>query len=392
MKYFLDGEAIAGASPDAIRSQARQMSTAATRIDTVAGMLQKVSTRGAWESPAGDAFAAKVGSTPSDLFGVANRLRESAQIIRRYADQLETSQRAVSDCDTSAHTAHTTLREKDEELAGMSQDDPDRPRVTADRGEAAGDLSRAERRFEREKKQAHADESRMAARLYEVCEKDGDSVLYDYFEWMTDAGGTASDAGIIARPIALAGVIEPIGMAGRRAVYGEGSYGDVAKSSVGYGVDTISFGAGRVVKKAKQRFEDKEVSRVPGLSSNPVRVKDNPIIAPPKRHYTHQRTRIPAVVRDTVHKTSGADDITEAFRDWEAIAGEGRVARVAVAVQLSAKQGNRVRKTTTGTAGALNGSGANRKAQEQEEAKRRQEIRARRAAEDKVSFDPPGKY
>lgn len=352
MKYFTDGATIEDASPELIRRQARQLITVATRIDTVAGMLQKVSTRGSWESPAGDSFAAEVGGTPGDLFGVANRLRSSARIIRPYADLLEATQKAVTDCDATADTAQTTLTAKDEELAGMSPDDPEHARVTREREQAARDLSLAERRFEREKQEAHADENRMAAQLHDVCAKDEDPVLYDYFEWMTSAGGTASDAGIIARPIALAGVVKPIGMAGHRAVYGEGSYTDVAKASAGYGVDTVSFGAGRVVNKAKQRWLDKEVSRVPGLDSNPVRVKDNPIIksAPPKRHYTPQRSRVPASVRDVINKKSGADDIKEAFDDWEMIAGEGRVAKVAVTVQHSAKQGNRVRKTATRTA------------------------------------------
>lgn len=414
MKYFDAhgrGKLIEDAQPSVIRRQATQMTTVATKMDTISGMLHKVSTLGTWESPAGDDFAAKVGATPSDLNTIANRLRGAAEIIRPYADQLADGQKTLASWDTKAHTAHKTMKAKDKELDELSAEDPERTRVVKERGEAAAELNRAERSFEKAVKEAEADESRMAKKLYDLSEKDADPRGYDYLEWMTNFGEDASRAGILAKPVALFGVAKPIGLAGRRIAYDEGSMGEVGKASAGYALDTVGFGAGRVVKAAKQRFGGKPVGRVSGLSSNPVRVQDNPIIKatpprastksaahgkapviPKKRQYDPVPSKVPVGVRDLAWKKSGAADISQAFDDWEAVAGAGRVAKVAVVVEHSAKHGNRVRKTTTGTAGALNGSGATRKAQEQEEAKRRKEIRARRAAEDKVSFDPPGKY
>lgn len=378
----MDRTGIEDGQPSKIRSRARQLTTVASTITTVAGMLEKVSTFGAWESPAGDAFAEKVGGTPTDLFAVGNRLLRTAQIIRPYADLLEASQEAIASCDTDAHTANRTKEQRDRTLEGMADDDPDRPRVQRERGEAAVALARATRRFEQETAEASADESRMAAKLYAVCEPTEDPVLYDYFEFMTGAGRSASEAGIFARPIALAGIAEPIGLAGRRAVYGEGSYSAVASSSVRYGLDTVSFGAGRVVQRAKQRFVDKEVSRVEGLTSKPVRIKDNPIIkSTPPRHHGPLPSRVPAGVRDTVRRKSGADDLKQAFDDWETIAGEGRVAKVAVVVQHSATQGNRVRRSVSQAKGEAERLGGSEKHEEREREQRRRAETARRMAE-----------
>lgn len=405
MRYFLTGNTIEDANPDSIRAQARQLSTVVGTIDRVADMLQRMSTGGVWESPAGDEFAAEVGSTPGDLVDVANRLRSTAQIIRPYADELEASQKALQTCDDDAYTAHTTMDEKDEQLRTMSPDDPDRPRVEGERGRAAIRLNREERRFERITADARADESRMAAKLHEACGRVGDPVLYDYLETLTNAGGTAKDAGIIARPIALAGVAEPIGLAGRRIVYDEGSYAEVATSSAGFGLDTVSFGAGRVVKHAKQRFGTKEVSRVSDLDSKPVRIKDNPIITPgrgtsrtataartpstrsPTRHDTPLPSKVPASVRDIARRKSGVDDLKTAFDDWEVIAGEGRIARAAVVVQHSAKHGNRVRRNAATTKKRADEHGVSSDGREQSREQRRKEETAEGMTEDPVA-DP----
>lgn len=412
MKYFHNhgsGINIEKAQPSLIRKQATQMTTVATKMDTVAGMLQKVSTTGNWESPSGDTFAAKVRDTPRNLFTIAKRLRGAAEIIRPYADQLAASQKALSAWDTKAHTASTTMKAKDKELDELSSEDPARVRVQKERGEAATELGRAERGFEKEVKEAEADEDRMAGKLYDLCEKDSDPIGYDYLEWMTNFGEGAGNAGIIAKPVALAGVAKPLGMAGRRVFYDEGSYGDVAKAGAGYGMDTVGFGASRVVKGAKQRFYGKKVNRVSGLESNPVRIRDNPLVKPtsptasthratrrttagngppPKKYYDPTPSRVPVGVRDVARRKSGMDDLAGAFADWEVIAGEGRIAKVAVVVEHSAKHGNRARKTTKGAADRLNGSGVTQKAKEQEEAKRSREARAKRLADEKVSADP----
>lgn len=408
MRYFTSGSALEKANPEKIRNQARQLTNVASSIDRTAGQLDKVSTRGVWESPAGDTFAAKVRGTPSDLFSIANRLRKTAEIIRPYAELLEASQRAQSDCDGDAYRAQTTMKNKSAELETMSPDDPDRARVKKERGQAAGELNRAERRFETVTTEAQADESRMAGKLNDVCDQVEDPVLYDYLEWMTTFGEDASTVGIIARPIALAGVTKPIGMAGLRGFYGEGSYAEVAKASAGYGLDTVSFGAGRVVKRAKQRFVDKEeVARVKGLTSNPVRIRDNPIIATgkarkttsargrststyPKKDYAPLPSAVPASVRDITRRKTGLDDVKEAFDDWEMVAGEGRVAKVSVVVQHSAKSANRVRGNVSKTNRYLEGAGVKENTperKEQREQNRRKAVNAERMTDD-VADEP----
>lgn len=404
MKYFTHhgpGLNIEKARPSQVRTEATQLKTVATKMDTIAGMLNKVSTQGSWESPAGDTFASKVGRTPKDLHAIGKRLRSAAEVISPYAEQLESSQKALSAWDTKAHQANATMKSKDKELEGLSEDDPERARVLKERGEAAAALGRAERGFEREVTAAEGDEKRMAKKLYDVSEKHADPRGYDFLEWMTNAGEDASKVGIIAKPVALAGVAKPLGLAGRRLAYDEGSWGDTGKASVGYGADTMGFGAGRVVKRATQRFSDKKAARLHELSSKPVRMQDNPLIKPfpptastnraarrkvaaegppPKRDYGHVPKKTPAVARDFAARKSGVDDVKKAFSDWEQVAGEGRVAKTAVVVELSAKQGNRARKNATmGVDGV--------KAKDEAEARRQREARAKR-----ISEVAPGKY
>lgn len=391
MKYFLDGGAVDSASPATIREQARQLTTVATRMDLVSGMLHKVSTLGSWESPAGDTFAQRVGTTPGDLNTIANRLRSSAEIIRPYADLLASSQKALTDLDDRAHTADTTMKDKAKELQDLAPDDPDRPRVERERGEAAARLNTAERDFDKESDAARRDEGEMAAKLSELCGSEEDPRGYDFFEYLTNVGEDATNAGIFARPIALAGVTKPLGMAGRRAFYDEGSYADVAKASAGYGLDTVSFGAGRVVQAAKRRFADKQVNRVDGLTTKPVRIKDNPIITAPTKKAKNPYSRRTAVARsagDIVRRKAGVDDVKRAFDDWETIAGEGRVARVAVTVQMSAKQGSRVRGASTRTADRIEKYGGTSESRERERARKRARDVARKLVEEPAGDAP----
>lgn len=350
MKYFLDGDSIQSASPTTVRTQARQLTTVADRMEMISGMLQKVSTRGSWESPSGDAFAEKVGSTPGDLTTIANRLRSSAEIIRPYADLLAASQRALTDIDDRAHRAEQTMNDKDKELEDLPPDDPDRARVQREREAAAARLSSAEEAFEEEKREARRDEGDMAAKLSDLCARDADPRAYDFFESLTTFGEGASNAGILARPIALAGVTKPAGMLGKRVFYDEGSYGDVAKASGGYALDTVSFGAGRVVRAAKRRFAEKQVNRVDDLDSTPVRIRDNPIITAAPTKPPTRRAAVAQKTGDILRDKAGVNDVKRAFDDWEAVAGEGRVAKVAVTVRMSAKQGSRARTTTVRSA------------------------------------------
>lgn len=53
MKYFENhgrGTLVAEAQPSVIRRQATQMTTVATRMDTISDMLHKVSTQGTWST------------------------------------------------------------------------------------------------------------------------------------------------------------------------------------------------------------------------------------------------------------------------------------------------------------------------------------------------------
>lgn len=402
MKHFYADNGIGDADPEKIRAQARQLKNVVSAMDRTISQLHQVSVRGSWDSPSGDTFAAKVAGTPSDLIDVANRLRSAAAIIKPYADLLEASQKALTGYDDDAATADTTMKDCDRKLEAMGPDDPDRSRVDKERGQAAAAVARAERGFEKELQEARADEQRMAAKLRETSDRIDDPDGYDFWEGLSSLGESSAKAGIIAKPLALAGVADPIGKAGRRAFYDEGSYGDVAKAGAIYAADTVGFGAGRVVKAAKGRFSAKEVGRVNSLPAKPVRIKDNPIATSgrarrattstgrststyAKKHYDPVPSKIPASVRDTLARKGGVDDVKKAFDDWEMVAGEGRVAKVSVVVEQSTKQGRRAYSNAKAVNRYGEETGIKDGAQERKEAQQEKQRNADRLAEGQPS-------
>lgn len=349
MRYFLDSQGLEDASPADLRSRARELRNVVSAIERTARQLRQVSVHAVWDSPSGDTFADEVGRTPSTLTDVANRLRSTADAITPYAGLLEASKKAVTTYDTAAADASTTLKDCDRQLKEMSPDDPDRARVERERGRASEALVRAERAFDKELESARRDENQVAVKLHDIAGKVDDPRGYDMLEGLSVLGQSASNVGVVAKPVAVVGVADPLGKAGRRLFYDEGSYKDVASSSLGYGLDTVSFGAGRVVKGARKRFDAKHVERVDDLPGAPVRIKDNPITKAPttptgKVAATRQRltNKAKAHAQETIRQRTGLADVEEAFDDWEAVAGEGRVAQVSVIVKHSAAQTNRV--------------------------------------------------
>lgn len=349
MRYFVSDYGLEDASPADLRSWARDLRNVVNAIERTARQLRQVSVHGVWDAPSGEAFADEVGRTPRTLDKVAERLRSTADAITPYADLLESSKRAVIKHDDAAAEASATLKDCDRRLKEMPSDDPDRPRVERERARASTALLRAERGFDKELEDARRDENLVAVKLSDTASAMGDPKMYDLFEGMSSLGESASMVGIVAKPVAVVGVADPLGKAGRRMFYDEGSYTEVAKSGVGFGLDTVSFGAGKVAKAAKKRFDGRHVDRVDDLPSKPVAIKDNPIIkaSPTTSTATVGRRQrwvgaAKAKAQETVKRKTGLSDVEDAFADWEEVAGAGRVAKVSVVVKHSAAQTKRV--------------------------------------------------
>ena len=379
MSYLRDEYAILTGAPDEIRGQVRELARVARSMTSMAARLREISVEGVWESAAGLTFAARIGTTPQDLDDVADRLDDAADVMRPYATHLESSQRAMRKYDRDAAAAKKVMDARDVTLAAMVPDDPDRPRVQRERGEAAADLTAAERDFARVGQDAYEDEQRVAGRLEAIQAPLTDPRGYDALEGLEAVGRLASDVGIIAKPVALAGVAQPLGAAGRRAFYDEGSWSDVGTSGLTYGADVVTLGVGRAAKGARTFGSTKAVSRVDELPSKPIRIKDNPIAQAP---VLGRRARITKTVKEqastTLKKKSGMKDVEDAFNDWEEVAGRGRVAKVSVVIEHSAKTGRRVMSNTKSANSALQNAGLDneetqrRREKEAEEARRRE--------------------
>lgn len=371
MSWLRDEYAILTGAPDEIRGQVRELARVAANMTSVAARLREVSIEGVWESDGGRTFAAQIGSTPDDLDDIADRLDDAADIMRPYATHLETSQRAMKKYDHDATAAKRTMDARDSTLKTMAPDDPDRARVQRERGQAAADLTAAERSFAREGKDAYDDESRMAGRLEAIQLPLTDPRGYDALEGLEAIGRFAASAGIVAKPVALAGVGQPLGQAGRHVFYDEGSWSDVGASSFRYGTDIGTLGISKVAKGARSRASTKAVARIDALPSKPVRIKDNPIAHTPVPTLG-RRAAFSSAVKDTAtttaKKKSGMQDLEDALGDWEKVAGHGRVAKVSVVVEHSATHTRRIAGATRKGHAATQGAGLD----EEENQRRRQ--------------------
>ena len=110
--------------PAVIRAEADELKTVAANIHTVVNLLRTVSTKGVWDSCSGTMFEREVGTTPSDLVAIANRLSGAERIIRPYADRLEESQATLKRLrgryDTNTATAQARTRPMNSEVAATS--------------------------------------------------------------------------------------------------------------------------------------------------------------------------------------------------------------------------------------------------------------------------------
>ena len=111
--------------PAVIRAEADELKTVAANIHTVVNLLRTVSTKGVWDSCSGTMFEREVGTTPSDLVAIANRLSGAERIIRPYADRLEESQATLKRLRGRYDTNTATAQARKERLATMTPEDPE---------------------------------------------------------------------------------------------------------------------------------------------------------------------------------------------------------------------------------------------------------------------------
>ena len=338
MSSLHDLNDIASGDPDRLRAEVDQLRTVTENIDVVLRLLRAVSTHGVWESPAGVTFAEQVGATPEDLDLVCARLHDAAAVIGPYADRLEDNQRRLRDLDERYAEANRTRETRDEQLAELPAEHPDRPRLTIERGEASRTAHAAASAFERESDEALGDERRVAGRLSDVCIELADPRGYDAAEATTDLGTSARTSPLAwaGGPVSWVGVAQPIGLGVRRAVYGEGSWGDVAESSVVSAADGVGWGAGKVVKGARKVFP--EGAPPPPISSSgrfpttPGKAFGNPIASRRLRDIASARTKGGRLAQTVKHdaadriskglrEKTGINHLEEFADDWQAVAG-----------------------------------------------------------------------
>lgn len=324
MSTLHDLNDIASGDPDRLRAEVDQLRTVTENIDVVVRLLRAVSTHGVWESPAGKTFAEQVGTTPEDLDLVCARLHDAAAVIGPYADRLEDNQRRLRDLDERHAEASRTRETRDEQLAELPAEHPDRPRLSIERGEASRTAHTAAASFERESDEALADEKRAAARLSDLLPELADPKGYDSLEGLTNLGTSArtTPIGLINKPVRVAGAAEAIGMTGRKIFYDEGNWRDVGVSATGTIVDAVDLAGIGAIAKAKKatsapapknRWTDPPASaRYPSGTTF-----GSPIAGRRLRDISGARTRVWAAAQRAKHDL--ADKASEKVRDMTGI-------------------------------------------------------------------------
>ena len=335
--------------PAVIRAEADELKTVAANIHTVVNLLRTVSTKGVWDSCSGTMFEREVGTTPSDLVAIANRLSGAERIIRPYADRLEESQATLKRLRGRYDTNTATAQARKERLATMTPEDPEYVAVEREYRAAANSREMNRRGFAREADAAAADEHAVAASLSVVGSDLSDERLYNTFEQSSRVGTSSLATNPVSgfvKPMGVLAAGDPIGRFGRRAVYGEGSYSDVGKSTYLAAVDTMiplsrQIKTGRRIKAADRAAELRSI-RAADKSTNPIAHRrigaDAKSWAKHKAATSKVRGRHKAT--DWARETSGINLADDFATDWAAVAGSGHVRKGGVIVTYGVRKTN----------------------------------------------------
>lgn len=346
----MDPHGVHRADPGAIRARARQLVEVAEVIDTVSGLLRQVSTLGVWQSPAGETFATHVEDVPVTLCRVAAQLRTSAEVLSRYAPRLADRQDELAE--VARQHAHVVdeAAHCDRRLAVMTPEDPEQVVERERRADLMSRLITLEDRYLAMCDEAVAAEHVVAAELVEVGDQLTDPAGYDLFEGVRDLGRSSvvdNPVSWVVKPLALGRALDPLGQAGLKAFYGQGSWRDIGTSSATVGLDSAVKGSGWVVR------------RTSGLEHAATGAKG----AERAGVVTGARTTGQVTARGQAWRGTGLDRAGSAARwsagkaveagrakagmqladdliaDWTMVAGSSRVVKVAQGVNTAAKVG-----------------------------------------------------
>lgn len=345
--------------PATLRAQARELRTVATNIHTVTEMLQRISTKGVWESGSGCAFAGEVGQTPEVMYDIANRLGGAARILDPHADELERAQRRMKTYRERYEAYDKTAEDKKAELATMTPDDPDYSTVNRDHITAADNREWTKRRYQREGESLHEDELSVKRQLEALGADSSDPKGYDLFEGVTDIGSSVVLNNLVAdfvKPAKVATFAEPVGMLGQRVVYGEGSYRGVAASTGRRvaGLVKLPVFKGSGAKAADAARKKAQKARVQAIKDAGQGRSTNPIARTRIGHNVRTATRTKGAqakagvryqVNETIRKQTGARLVDDMAADWASVAGAGRVRKGAHVLKYTAATGAKAQGT-----------------------------------------------
>lgn len=341
----LDQWAVHEARPDDLSTLGTELGAVADNLELVSGLLGQVSTYGVWDSPAGETFAAEVGTVPVTLRAVAGRLGDSGELITRYSRTLTTHQEGLERIAAAYEREVATIEEIDRQLMLYSPH-PAQDALERRREGACTTAAGQESAYTETADDAYSDEQLLAADLYAVCVDLADPAGYDVLEGTRDLGSSTlftNPLTQVAKPLRLGTALDPVGQAGLRTVYGQGSWGQIAKDSAVLTADGIVRGSSRVVRRATgaaapaRRSSLLDVTRTGAGSPVPVSSRWGRGKQTVNRWGRGARLGATEQARRTARRESGMDLAEEILGDWEAVAGASRRVKGVQAVGSTTK-------------------------------------------------------
>lgn len=352
---------IASGDPARIRAESARMGAVCDQIATVAARLRQVSTRGVWDSGAGETFAARVGEVPDSLDAVRVRLQAAANLLPPYAALLADSQERMRELDDRYARARDVMHECDRRLETLPPDAPERPHLLARRGEASRQSYAAQEAFLQAGEEAVDDEKRLASRLYDVCPELADPKGYDLLEGLSSFGSgpvVNNPATDVFRAAKVARFATPLGEMGQLLVYDEGSWAEVAASAKTalLGIVRLPKGVGAVADDVTRRAERARELAARAPRAAPIAVAGGRIArmrekvrASAKQAVKEAPVRAKHAAQDRFEDATGIRMITNMTSDWAALAGAGPMKKAAHIAAYTLVAGKKV-DTTIGHA------------------------------------------
>ncbi|GAB3111715.1 hypothetical protein GCM10027055_12900 [Janibacter alkaliphilus] len=329
-----DPQGVYAGDPDALLAQADELSLVAENLMTVRRCLYDLAVHAVWDSPAGSAFQDQLGRVPAFLETVAERYRESAEVIVPYADRLRTDLDDLREREDT-HTDLTISYERARSRVHASDlGSPERAELVRERDELAERLQETARGFATLVEDIQRRDRDVGRELDAIAEVGDDSWIYDTLEWSSRTGDGAREN--IVTDVMSVPIIGAPGDVGRKIAYDEGDWGDLG-SDYGWQVAALATKPLSAPVKAISKVPWLNTGRTASTRRRPrgsgamdfgttPTVKDNPLA---QSSLADAGRALGRRARKKTKQRAIAGPVEDSVMSWASVVGTNKVAEAA---------------------------------------------------------------